>query len=211
MAWRKAIRRIWKLPYRTHNNLLYLINLCLPIDVTLGKRSIKYKWNLINGENKLYGSIVKLSLYNNSTTLGENIRYFMYKYKIYNYEWYDSINVIFKKIDRYVLFGLDEDVQCDAIAIRELCESRDSCDDLMFDHSELHIFIETLCIHNRSRLVSSFTPLYILGNVNTLLFCIYSTVILYFFVFPVFCILCSCIIVVYMYRQYYSVIRLIIV
>ena len=100
---------------------------------------------MINGENKLYGSIVKLSLYTNSTTLGENFRYFMYKYKIYDYEWYDTNNVIFKKIDRYVLSRLDEDVQCDAIAIRELCESRDSCDNLMFDHSELHIFIETLC------------------------------------------------------------------
>ena len=144
VAWRKAIRRIWKLPYRTHNNLLHSINLCLPIDVTLEKRSIKYIWNLINGENKLYGSIVKLSLYNNSTTPGENIRYLMYKYKIFDYEWYDSINVIFQKIDRYVLSRLDEDVQCDVIAIRELCESRDSCDDLMFDHSELHIFIETL-------------------------------------------------------------------
>ena len=122
-----------------------MINLCLPIDVTLEKRSIKYIWNLINGQNKLYGSIVKLSWYNNSTTLGENIRYFMYKYKIYDYQWYDSINVILKKIDRYVLSRLDEDVRCDAIAIRELCESRDSCDDLMLDHSELHFFIETLC------------------------------------------------------------------
>ena len=111
VAWMKAIRRIWKLPYRTHNNSLHLINFCLPIDVTLEKRSIKYIWNLMNGENKLYGSIVKLSLYNNSTTLGENIRYFMYKYKIYDYEWYDSINVIFKKIDRYVLSCLDENVQ----------------------------------------------------------------------------------------------------
>ena len=128
--------------YLIELNLLHLINLCLPIDVTLEKRSIKYIWNVINGENKLYGSIVKLSLYNNSTTLGENIRYFMYKYKIYDYEWYDSINVIFKKIDRYVLSRLDEDVQCDAAAIRELCESRD---DLLFDHSEQHIFIETLC------------------------------------------------------------------
>ena len=78
-------------------------------------------------------------------TIYNNIRYFMYKYKIYDYEWYDSMNVIFKKIDRYVLSRLDEDVQCDAIAIRELCESRDSCDDLMFDHSELQIVIETLC------------------------------------------------------------------
>ena len=100
---------------------------------------------MINGENKLYGSIVKISLYNNSTTLGENIHYFMYQYKIYDYERYGSINVIFKKIERYVLSHLEEDVQCDAASIRELCESLDSCDDLMFDHSEQHIFIETLC------------------------------------------------------------------
>ena len=106
---------------------------------------IKYIWNLINGENKLYDSISKLSLCNKSTTLGENIRYFMYTYKIYDYEWYESINVIFKKIDSYVLSRLDEDVRCDAITIRELYESRDSCDDLMFDRGELHIFIETLC------------------------------------------------------------------
>ena len=44
------------------------------------------------------------------------------KYKIDDYEWYDSIDIIFKKIDRYVLSRLDEDVQCDAVAIRELCE-----------------------------------------------------------------------------------------
>ena len=87
VAWRKDIRRNWKLPYRTHNNVLHLINGCLPIDVILEKRSIKYIWTLIHGENNLYGSIVKLSLFNNSTTLGENIRYFMYKYKIYDHEW----------------------------------------------------------------------------------------------------------------------------
>ena len=73
VTWRKAIRRIWKLPYRTHNNLFHLINLCLPIDVTLEKRCINYIGNLINGENNLYDSISKLSLCNNSTTLGEKL------------------------------------------------------------------------------------------------------------------------------------------
>ena len=67
----------------------------------------------------------------------------MYKYKIYDYEWCVSMNVIFKTIDSYVLSRLDEDVQCDAIAIRELCESRHSCNDRVFDRSELHTFIET--------------------------------------------------------------------
>ena len=58
------------------------------------------------------------------------------------------------KIDSYVLSRLDEDVQCDAIAIRELCESRDSCDDLMFDCSELHFFIEHYALHRFRILVS---------------------------------------------------------
>ena len=121
------------------------MNLCLPIDVTLEKHCIKYIWNLINDESDLYGNISRLSLCNNLTKLGENIRYFMYKYKIYEYKWDESINAIFKKIDSYVLSRLYKDVQCDAIAIRELCESRDSCEGLMFDRGELHIFIETLC------------------------------------------------------------------
>ena len=93
-----------------------------------------------------YSSTVKLSLCNNSTTLGENIRYFMYKCKIYDYEWYESVNVIFQKMIVIIILScFDEDAQCDAVAIRKLCESRDSCDDLMFDRSELHIFSETLC------------------------------------------------------------------
>ena len=40
------------------------------------------------------------------------------------------------------LSRLDEDVQCDAGASRELCELRDPRGDLMFDHSELHNFIQ---------------------------------------------------------------------
>ena len=100
VAWSKAIRRIWKLhiiELRTNYSISSTF-VCLPIDFTLEKCSIKYIWNLINADNKIYVSIVKLSLCNNSTTLGENIRYFMYKYKIYDYEWYASNKVTFKKL-----------------------------------------------------------------------------------------------------------------
>ena len=39
-------------------------------------------------------------------------------------------------------------VQCDAVVIRELCESRDSCCDLLFSRKELEVFIEMLYIKN---------------------------------------------------------------
>ena len=72
--------------YRPPNTAIsdYTVSLSSLIDVIqkqkkcfyYGKCCIKYIWNLISGENKLYGSFVK-SLYSNSTTLGENISYFI--------------------------------------------------------------------------------------------------------------------------------------
>ena len=103
----------------------------MPIDITLEKRCIKYLWSMINSNCKLYRNIVNLSLNNVSTTIGENLRYFMYKYLIQEYDWYESINIIYKKIDSYMLSHFNAKVQCDAAVIRELCESRDSCSDLL--------------------------------------------------------------------------------
>ena len=37
-------------------------------------------------------------------------------------------------------------VQCNAAVIKELCESPDSCSDLLFSCKELEVFIEMLCI-----------------------------------------------------------------
>ena len=78
------------------------------IDITLEKRCIKYVWNLIYSNCKLYNNIVKLSLNNVSTTIGENMRYFMYKYMIYEYE---SIKIIYQKIDSYMLSHFNAKVQ----------------------------------------------------------------------------------------------------
>ena len=39
----------------------------------LEKRCVKYLWNLINNNCKLYNNIAKLSLNNVSTTIGENM------------------------------------------------------------------------------------------------------------------------------------------
>ena len=38
ISWRNAITKLWKIPYRTHNDLVYLINKCDPIVSILEKR-----------------------------------------------------------------------------------------------------------------------------------------------------------------------------
>ena len=51
---------------------------------------------------------------------------------IQEYDWYESINITYKKIDSSMLLYFNAKFQCDAAVIRELCESRDSCSDLLF-------------------------------------------------------------------------------
>ena len=49
------------------------------------------------------------------------------------------------KINKFVVADFNIDNQSDAVAIRELCKSRDSCDDQIFDRAELNVFIDILC------------------------------------------------------------------
>ena len=81
-AWRKAIRRIWKIPFRSYNKLVHLINGSHDISIILEKRCIKQSWKMLNSEYELYNKIVKYSMHNANSTLGENVRYFMYKYNL---------------------------------------------------------------------------------------------------------------------------------
>ena len=99
---RKAIRRLRKMPHRTHNKYINIVNNC--VDATPEKRCLKYLWKLINSKCKLYNSIVKYSSNNVSTTVNiidQNMRYFMFKYIIQENYWYKSINIIYKKMDNY--------------------------------------------------------------------------------------------------------------
>ena len=85
------------------NNILvhHIINSYL-IDVVREKRCIKYIWNLINSGCKLHAYIVILSMDNMYSTIGENMRYFRYKYIFSTNDWYRPLSFLNNKIDTYV-------------------------------------------------------------------------------------------------------------
>ena len=56
-AWRKTIRRIWRIHKRTHNVLTNLINGCLPINLMLEKRCITFIWNIFNSTHELHKTV----------------------------------------------------------------------------------------------------------------------------------------------------------
>ena len=136
-CWRKAIRRLYNIPYRTHNILVHPIINSYPIDVVLEKCCIKYIWNSINSGCKLHADIVFLSMDNMYSTIGENMRYFMYKYKFSTNDWYRPLSFLDNKIDTYVNSTVNFDIVCTATAIKELCQARDMGDTQFFNRQEL--------------------------------------------------------------------------
>ena len=56
-AWRKSIRRIWKIPNTTHCNLLSSINSSVPIVINLERRCAKFIWSCLNSDHSIVKTI----------------------------------------------------------------------------------------------------------------------------------------------------------
>ena len=69
------------------NKLVHFINGSHDIPIILVKRCIKQSWKMLNSEYELYNKIVKYSMCNANNTLGENVRYFMYKCNLRLDDW----------------------------------------------------------------------------------------------------------------------------
>ena len=148
VAWRKSLRRVWHISNVTHNNLLPYIHNCHPIEVILEKRCIKFVWSLFNSNYALYSDILRLSLQNGNLTVVENVRYLMHKYDIVNSDcWSQSINILYmySKVESYSNRLLNIEHKCTGSVIRELCETRDSCNTQFFKRNELLYLVEILC------------------------------------------------------------------
>ena len=100
----------------------------------------------MNSKHSLFNNIITFSLFNMSTTIGENIKYCMYKYNIAMSDWYNSFSYIGKKIDVYVNRKSDMNVKYTANALQDLCEMRDLQNFELFDNTEIEQFIQYLCI-----------------------------------------------------------------
>ena len=90
--------------------------------------------------------ICKYSMCNTDSTIGENIRYFIYKYDLMYDDWFRDLNRIYVKLDAHVHSITNYDDVSLADAIRELCEARDSGLTQFVDENQISGMIDMLCI-----------------------------------------------------------------
>ena len=61
-SWGKAIRAIWKLPFRAHCNLLHGINGTPHIDIMLEQRCVKFIRTLLHSPNIIVKSVMRSAI-----------------------------------------------------------------------------------------------------------------------------------------------------
>ena len=79
-AWRKAMRRVHRLPYMAHNYIVNLLAGKFPISYQTEYRIMKYLTHLMSSDNKLLVFIAKSCMYHSNSNMGKNVSYFMLKY-----------------------------------------------------------------------------------------------------------------------------------
>ena len=142
-AWRKTIRKIWRLPNLTHCRFLHTVNDSLSIDIMLEKRCLKFVWSCLNSSNCIVKGIANNSIVQSSSVFGENYRFLSNKYNIWPSYWKKPFNCILKCVDNYVCVHLVHFNE--AIMIRDLCLNIDSGNFTVSTCEEMCHLIEYLC------------------------------------------------------------------
>ena len=146
IQWRKAIRRIWGIPYRTHNALLPHICKLLPPSVLFMIRFTNFFMNSICSNNIILNFVFRSALLND-TLLGNNFRYILYKCgynrNIFENNDIDAKNICGKIIDIWNGSHRIEDIQV-GCHINELVQRRDSLEPWILTKAEIQGVIEML-------------------------------------------------------------------
>ena len=145
VQWRKAVRKIWNVPYRTHNNLLPHICKLLPPNVLFMTRFIKYFINNFNSTNSTIRFVFRSAL-SNETSLGNNFRYILYKCG-FNRNTFDASNGA-DNLSSIMIKNWKSSHQIDDIRVgnhmHELAQRRDALEPWILSKIEIQSVIDML-------------------------------------------------------------------
>jgi hypothetical protein len=147
VAWRKGLRRIWKLPSNSHCSLLPIISHCLPIFDELCRRFLNFARSCIKHDCPLirfiacYGIVYARSC----SPIGQNVLYCLKRYNCtYNNFLFGSVNSI---INLYCTNSIDDSTFSIANLLSELISVRDGLYDIPINltKEDLMCIIENIC------------------------------------------------------------------
>ena len=131
VAWRKSVRKTWKVPYKTHCCLIPFIADCVPVDTLLHQRYYKFFVTNLGNQNCTVSFIFQNSMHLHSR-LGRNYSYIMQKYR--------SKDILTSWIENCCSTSIRQ-----GCMIREVVDLRDSLNNSILSQEECKVLLEHLC------------------------------------------------------------------
>ena len=145
VAWRKIKRRLWRLPYTTHNNFVH--NLSNDVAFQLDKRIVCFIHNALNYSNKVCRLLLLAKLHSISSTFATNYRHLCYKYELVQSDWHSGLAHLPGKVKIKYQNKSAQNCPANMSIIRELCDIRDgrhiACD--IISKTEVCSLLDIIC------------------------------------------------------------------
>ena len=136
VAWRNAVRRVWRVPPLTHCNILPHLTGVMPPELSFAKRAISFTQKLLTSKNKTVNMITGMGIYGTHSILGANVRHLKAKYnmncKVVDQQW------------NTLCHGTGE-LKRKCEQIKELCYMRDTYNTGILSRNEVLSIINLLC------------------------------------------------------------------
>ena len=133
-----ALRRVWRVPWRTHCELLpHLAGVMAP-ELWFSKRAINFSKLALNNPNTYVQYVSKMSVYGAYSIMGGNIRWLKYKYDMNTKEVIGKWKFICGSSRQKELIRQSSQ-------IIELCGLRDRCTSEFLSRGEISQIIEYIC------------------------------------------------------------------
>lgn len=126
ITWRKAMRRMYKLPSRTHNNLLPIVTDILPADLQINLRFLKHMSLGLNHENSTVNFLFNMCNCLHRTVMARNFKYICDSYGISsNFVSNSSPTIVKNAVKKKYYSTIQENDKAIGTQIRELVFMRD--------------------------------------------------------------------------------------
>ena len=121
VAWRKAMRQLFHIDYRTHNYIVF--SLSGNIETRFHRKLAKFICTLLNSENLYVSDVVSHLLQFSSSTIAENYRYLSCMYNITPDDWINNIFCVLRKVKSPDI--LSDEHAINVSVVKELINMRD--------------------------------------------------------------------------------------
>ena len=142
VAWRNVMRKVWKLPNRTHNELIN--NFVVNVEHDIHCRMIRFIHNMLRIS---YSSMTMFQIKNclsNRSTLAENFRFLCYTYNLSMRDFQSELDILLGKV-KMKQSKLSNSLSSKISVMRELISVRDGTYIL---HSSFDKYLVDLCLQD---------------------------------------------------------------